>query len=42
MKKKRVKNNNIKNPNKLISPFRRTHEFLISPSPFSIKKKKKQ
>jgi hypothetical protein len=31
----------IKNPNKLISPFHRTHELLISPPRFSIKKEKK-
>jgi hypothetical protein len=32
----------IKNPDKLISPFHRTHELLISPLRFCIKKKKKK
>jgi hypothetical protein len=32
----------IKNPNKLISPFNRTHQLFISPPPISIKKKKKK
>jgi hypothetical protein len=43
IKKKReeLKIITIKNPNMLISPFHRTHELLISPPRFSIKKEKK-
>jgi hypothetical protein len=41
-KREELKIITIKNPNMLISPFHRTHELLISPPRFSIKKEKKQ
>jgi hypothetical protein len=39
-KREELKIITIKNPNMLISPFHRTHELLISPPRFSIKKEK--